>query len=77
MKNAEAPLQRLEHTLHPWVAFFIMPAFALANAWVIIGNKFSSATAHPISLGIAVGLILGKQIGILSFAWMAVKTRRA
>ncbi|MDZ7845182.1 MAG: Na+/H+ antiporter NhaA [Anaerolineales bacterium] len=76
-KNAEAPLQRLEHTLHPWVAFFIMPVFALANAGVTIGADFSSAAAHPISLGIVAGLILGKQIGITSFAWMAVKTRLA
>lgn len=74
---AEAPLQRLEHTLHPWVSFFIMPLFALANAGVSLGGDFIGALAHPVSLGIILGLVIGKQIGILTFVWLAVKLKLA
>jgi NhaA family Na+:H+ antiporter len=74
-QQAESPLQRLEHTLHPWVAFAIMPVFALANAGVGLGREMAAAVVHPISLGILAGLVLGKQLGILGFVWVAVKTR--
>lgn len=74
---AEAPLQRMEHALHPWVTFFIMPVFALANAGVALDNGLASSLTHPISLGIALGLVLGKQIGITFFVWLAVKSRLA
>ena len=71
------PLQRFEHGLHPWVSFFIMPVFALANAGVTIGSGFSSALTHPVSIGIILGLFLGKQIGIFSFSYLAVKLKVA
>lgn len=71
------PLQRFEHYLHPWVSFFIMPVFALANAGVTIGSGFSSAITHPVSIGIVLGLFLGKQIGIFSFSYLAVKLKLA
>ena len=77
VQYAEAPLQRIEHTLHPWVAYFIMPIFALANAGVTLGDEFSPALTHPISLGIAAGLVLGKQFGITALAWLAVKSKLA
>lgn len=77
VQYAEAPLQRMEHALHPWVTFFIMPVFALANAGVTLGNGLASSLAHPISLGIVLGLVLGKQIGITLFAWLAVKSKLA
>ncbi|MBC7540632.1 MAG: Na+/H+ antiporter NhaA [Bacteriovorax sp.] len=65
---------KLEHILHPWVAFGIMPIFAFANAGVsLLGGSLS----HPISLGIIAGLILGKQIGITVFSWIAVRMRLA
>lgn len=76
-KNAEevlTPLQRFEHNLHPWVSFFIMPVFALANAGVAVGDGFGSALTNPISIGIIAGLFFGKQIGIFIFSWAAVKT---
>jgi NhaA family Na+:H+ antiporter len=73
IQYVESPLQRLEHGLHPWVAFCIMPIFALANAGVVLGGDIASALAQPISLGIAAGLVLGKQVGITSFAWLAVR----
>jgi NhaA family Na+:H+ antiporter len=70
---AETPLQTIEHTLHPWVAFVIMPLFALANAGIVINSDFFSSVINPVSIGVALGLILGKFIGILSFCWIMVK----
>ena len=65
---------KLERILHPWVSFAIMPLFALANA----GVSLSGGTLfHPINLGIIVGLILGKQIGITLFSWGVVRLRVA
>ncbi len=80
-KNCElvqTPLQRLEHGLHPWVHYLIMPIFALANAGVSLqeGNFFQTL-AHPITFGIFVGLLLGKPLGITSFSWIAVKLKWA
>jgi NhaA family Na+:H+ antiporter len=71
------PLQRFEHGLHPWVSFFIMPVFALANAGVTIGSALTSALTNPVSIGIILGLFLGKQIGIFSFSYLAVKLKLA
>jgi len=71
------PLQRFEHGLHPWVSFFIMPVFALANAGVTIGAGITSALTNPVSLGIILGLFLGKQIGVFSFSYFAVKLKLA
>ncbi|MHA2253581.1 MAG: Na+/H+ antiporter NhaA [Candidatus Kariarchaeaceae archaeon] len=72
-QEVEAPLQRLEHTLAPWVAFIIMPIFTLANAGVIISGDIGSQIFDPISLGIIFGLLLGKPIGILTASYLAVK----
>ena len=69
----DTPLLRMEHALHPWVAFFIMPVFAMANAGVALGGGLGSAFGEPVTLGIIAGLFLGKQIGVFSFAWLAVK----
>jgi len=70
---AQTPLQRLEHILHPWVGYFIMPVFALANAGVAIKGDFLSAFVQPVTLGIMAGLIFGKQVGIFSASYLAVK----
>lgn len=73
-RQAEAPLGRLEHGLHPWVTYAIMPLFALANAGVALGaTGGAAAIAHPVSLGILFGLIVGKQVGITLAAWLAVR----
>lgn len=69
----EAPLQRLEHSLHPWVAYLIMPVFALANAGVDIRGISLSALANPITIGIISGLVIGKQVGITFFAWLVTR----
>jgi NhaA family Na+:H+ antiporter len=70
----EPPLHELEHTLHPWVAFAIMPLFALANAGVPLGGGLAEALTSPVAIGIVTGLVIGKQLGITLFAWLAVKT---
>ncbi len=71
------PLQRFEHGLHPWVSFFIMPVFALANAGVTISAGLGTSLTNPVSIGIILGLFLGKQIGIFSFSYFAVKLKFA
>jgi len=69
-----SPLSRLEHDLHPGVAFIILPVFAFANAGISLqGLSFSSLLA-PVPLGIALGLFVGKQIGIFATVWLAVRT---
>jgi NhaA family Na+:H+ antiporter len=70
---AQAPLQRIEHELHMPVAFLVIPLFALANAGVAIPADAASALAHPVTLGIILGLLLGKPVGITLFAWLAVR----
>ena len=72
------PLQRFEHNLHPWIAFFIIPVFALANAGVTIADlDILSALLSPVSLGIILGLFIGKQMGIFAFSFLAVKLKFA
>jgi NhaA family Na+:H+ antiporter len=63
----------MEHALHPWVAFFIMPVFALANAGVTLGGNITSTLTQPITLGIIVGLVIGKSLGITLTSWLAVR----
>ena len=70
----EPPLHELEHALHPWVVFAIMPLFALANAGVPLGGDIVGALASPVTLGIVLGLVVGKQLGITLFAWLAVRS---
>jgi len=71
------PLQQLEHSLHPWVIFGIVPLFALANAGVKLGSDFLAGLGNPISLGVMAGLLLGKPIGINLAVWLALQTRLA
>jgi len=68
-----APLRRLEAALHPWVAFGVMPVFAFANAGVALTDFALSDLVAPIPLGIALGLFLGKQIGVFGFAWLGTR----
>ena len=70
---AETPLQTIEHSLHPWVAFGIMPLFALSNAGIVIGADFFSSIINPVSIGVAGGLLIGKFVGILLFCWIMIK----
>lgn len=72
--EAVSPLERLVHTLHPWVTYFIMPVFALFNAGVELGGvDIGYAVSSKVSLGIIAGLVLGKPIGIFLFSFLTVK----
>ncbi len=70
-KMVQPPLLRLEHLLHPWSAFLIIPVFALANAGVTIQS--AELLLDPVALGVMVGLVLGKPIGILGACYLAVR----
>ncbi|GAB5347954.1 Na+/H+ antiporter NhaA [Alteriqipengyuania sp. 357] len=73
-RRGEAKLEHWEHGLHPWVAFMVVPIFALANAGVSFEGMEPAALLAPLPLGIALGLLVGKQAGILGLAWLAVKS---
>ncbi len=73
-EDAQTPLQILEHALHPWVAFLIMPLFALANAGVSLHMNITEALFQPAALGVILGLFFGKQLGIFGFSWILIKT---
>lgn len=68
-----SPLRELEHGLHPWVAFLILPLFAFANAGISFKGMSWDMLLHPIPLGITLGLFIGKQVGIFGFTWVAIK----
>jgi NhaA family Na+:H+ antiporter len=73
-KNAEpSPLLSLEHALHPWVAFGILPLFAFANAGVSLTGVNLESFTHHVPMGIAAGLLLGKTIGVFGLTWLAVR----
>lgn len=73
LEDVEAPLNRFVHLLHPWVAFGIMPLFALANSGVAVGGFGLAELTSPVALGTALGLLSGKMVGIFSFTLAAVK----
>ena len=73
-EQIETPLQRLEHGLHGLVAFFIMPVFALANAGVALGAGAAALVTDTVALGVMLGLVVGKPLGVMALAYLAVKT---
>jgi NhaA family Na+:H+ antiporter len=76
-QTPESPLRHLEHILHPWVAFGILPVFAFANAGVSILELSISDAFHPVPLGIVTGLFVGKQMGVLVLCWIVTRMRIA
>jgi NhaA family Na+:H+ antiporter len=73
--KAHSPLHSMEHALQPWVAFVIMPVFALFNAGVTLGGgEAGGSMVGVISIGAFLGLLLGKPIGVVGFVWLSVKT---
>jgi len=68
-----SPAEDLEHGLHPWVAFLILPMFAFANAGVSLAGVGARDLMHPISLGIACGLFTGKAIGVFGSSWLLIR----
>ncbi|WP_397459499.1 Na+/H+ antiporter NhaA [Pseudomonas asplenii] len=77
-KNAEpSPLLSLEHALHPWVAYGILPLFAFANAGVSLTGVTLESFTHHVPLGIAAGLLIGKTVGVFGLTWLAIKVGMA
>lgn len=72
-KNGETPLEDFEHLLAPWCSFVILPLFAFANAGVSLSGMSWSTLVSPLTLGVALGLIVGKTLGVFSFSYLAVK----
>lgn len=70
LERAQSPLHRLEHELHPWVAFLVLPVFALFNAGVSVSG---GGLTNPVALGVVLGLLVGKPLGVLLFSWAAVR----
>ena len=72
--KVETPLQTMEHTMEPWIAYLVLPLFALANAGVIMEDiSLQVALIHPVTLGVALGLALGKPIGVTIATWIATR----
>ncbi|MDQ7028538.1 MAG: Na+/H+ antiporter NhaA [Ardenticatenia bacterium] len=72
-EQAQSTLQRLETELHPWVAFVIVPLFALANAGVTVEGDTAGTLSHPVFLGVLLGLFVGKPLGITLMSWLGVR----
>ncbi|HVJ01832.1 MAG TPA: Na+/H+ antiporter NhaA [Sphingomonas sp.] len=70
----DSPLHRLEHALHPWSAFVIVPLFGFANAGLPLGGLSPAVLLEPLPLGVALGLFLGKQSGVFAAMWLAHRT---
>jgi len=72
--GTEAPTDRLVRKLNPWVGYLVLPLFALSHAGLVLrGESLTESAQHPVALGVAAGLVLGKPLGILLFAWVAVR----
>jgi NhaA family Na+:H+ antiporter len=73
-REAVSPLARLEHALHPWSSFVVLPIFALANAGIVLDSgSFEAATESPVALAVALSLVLGKAIGLTAGVALAVR----
>jgi NhaA family Na+:H+ antiporter len=70
-----SPLKNMEHDLHSIVAFMVLPVFAFCNSGISFAGLGSQALLHDVPLGIALGLFLGKQLGVFSFCWLGIKLR--
>lgn len=71
--RSASPLQVVEHALHPWVVYGILPVFAFANAGVSLAGLSVDALFAPVPLGIALGLFVGKQAGVMGATWAAIR----
>lgn len=76
-QNGKSPAKQLEHVLHPWVAFLILPLFAFANAGVSLQGVTMEGLTSMLPLGIVAGLFIGKPLGISLFCWLALKLKLA
>jgi len=71
--GGRSPLRELEHDLHPPVAYGILPVFAFSNAGVSLEGVSFASLLEPVPLGIALGLLVGKQVGVFGFSWIAIR----
>lgn len=77
LASAISPNERLQHLLHPWTSYLFVPLFALANAGIAINGHFlSGAYSSPVTLGILIGYVAGKPIGVFGATWLATKLSR-
>ncbi|WP_137679930.1 Na+/H+ antiporter NhaA [Aurantiacibacter suaedae] len=76
-RGGSEPLAHMEHALHPWVAFLVIPIFGFANAGVSLVGLSPADVLAPLPLGIALGLLIGKQVGIFGLSFVAVKLNLA
>ena len=72
-EDPHSPLHRLEHAIHPWVGYGVVPIFGFANAGVSFAGLDASVMLGPVPLGIAFGLFVGKQVGVFGIAWATVR----
>ncbi|MBD1554221.1 Na+/H+ antiporter NhaA [Pseudomonas typographi] len=77
LRGERSPLIILEHALHPWVAYVILPVFAFANAGISLAGISAASFTHGVPLGIASGLVLGKMLGVFGLTWLAIRLRWA
>jgi NhaA family Na+:H+ antiporter len=74
--DAMSPLQRMEHEMTRWIIYGVMPIFALANAGISLSiTELGNALTHPITVGISLGLLVGKPLGIVLFSWLAIRLK--
>jgi len=76
-EDGHSLLRHLEHQLHPWVAYLILPTFAFANAGVSFQNVGWASVLEPVTLGIALGLLVGKQLGVFVALSLCIRTGMA
>ena len=76
-RQGEKPLHQFEHILAPWCSYLILPLFAFSNAGVSLENVGFSSLSSPLTLGIMLGLIIGKPLGVFLFSYLSVKLRLA
>jgi len=77
-RAVQSPQQHMEHTLSPWVAFLVIPLFALSNAAIDFhAIELGQTLSRPVTMGVMLGLVLGKFIGISCFSWLAIRLRIA
>jgi Na+:H+ antiporter, NhaA family len=77
-RAVQSPQQHMEHTLSPWVTFLVIPLFALSNAAIDFhAIELGQTLSHPVTMGVMLGLVLGKFIGISCFSWLAIRLRIA
>ena len=74
-KETVSVAERLQHTVHPWSSFVILPIFALANAGIVLSaDGLREAATSPVTVGVVLGLVIGKPIGIMLASYLAVRT---